>query len=109
MTGDENFIVRLDKICAFVWTALSLFTSGYVIYGLSHLHCEAFNQRDIRPSALFFGTAVCLLALFRFSGEASIVNMLNLITDKCSILFLVPIVLMITIGVCKAIRRKSVE
>lgn len=67
VTGEENFLVRLDKVSAFIWTLGALSACAYLLYGASHLFCRTFSQDDIRPGAVSFGLVGSLLCLLNNS------------------------------------------
>ena len=92
VTEEENFIVRLDKVSAFVWVAAALLTSCLYMYGASLLYCRSFKQKDIRPCALTFSLIAVMLCLFSHSEVFSSLAELRFINKYGTLLFTVPLV-----------------
>ena len=111
VTGEENFILRLDKICIFLWTASALLTCAYRFSGASNLFCRAFKQKDSRPSAAVFSLTSVMLCLILHSGRYSSISADNIISYGAliaAVLLSVTSVTGIIRSIPNAIRRKKI-
>lgn len=101
ITGEENFLVRLDKLSAFVWMSGALIAGSYYLYGASLLYCRTFKQLDIRPAASSFGLITIVMCLLSHSGDHTAFDWLNFVEDYGVYLICVPIILLSFIAIIR--------
>ena len=93
ITGDENFIVRIDKLSGFAWLIGALLSCSLYVYSSSLLFCRSFRQNDIRPTVLGITLVSGLICILSHSGKHMTFDFLKYINKYGTIITLIPLIL----------------